>query len=148
MSKKWFISSTQRDIARRLGTSTVELLVALALLATATIGVGQLASRTKAGLRNRELSSRLNWELTNARETIGAWPLSEITVEKIEQIPISQSLQSRLADLRWEATVESIQQPAKALQVVLSLHCMMEGQSARPVALTFWVDTTEEVEAP
>ncbi len=145
---KLFNSCAPRPIARRLGTSTVELLVALALLATATIGVGQLASRTKAGLRNRELSSRLNWELTNARETIGTWPLSEITVEKIEQIPISQSLRSRLTDLRWEANVESIQQPAEALQVKLSLHCVIEEQSAQPVALTFWIDTSKELEAP
>lgn len=145
---KLFRSRMPHGGAGRWGTSVVELLVALALLGTVALGVGQLTVRTKEGLRNRELSSRLNWELKNARETIGAWPVSEITVEKIQQMPISLSLASQLEDLGWEASIEAISQPVDALQVTLTLRCRIDEQAARPVSLTFWVDASQESPAP
>ena len=121
------------------GTSTAELLVAMAILATAMVGVGQFASNTGSGLSQRELSTRIGWELANAREQIGSWKPENINVQRIENLPLSESLKHILDDLRWRAKVETLTEPARAIRVALTLHCTLHGQSARPASLVFWV---------
>ncbi len=121
------------------GTSTAELLVAMAILATAMVGVGQFASNTGSGLSQRELSTRIGWELANAREQIGSWKPENINVQQIENLPFSDSLKYNLDDLRWQAKVETLTEPARAIRVALTLHCTLHGQSAQPASLVFWV---------
>ncbi len=116
-----------------------ELIVAMAVLATAMVGVGQFASNTGRGLGQRELSSRIGWELANAREQIGSWKPENIAVERIESLPFSASLKNSLDDLRWQAQVESIVEPAHAIRVALTLHCTHHDQPAQPASLVFWV---------
>ncbi len=116
-----------------------EMIVAMAVLATAMIGVGRFASNTGRGLSQRELSSRIAWELANAREQIGSWKAEDIAVDRIENLPFSTSLENRLDDLRWQAQVETITAPAKAIRVALTLHCTLHAQPARPASLVFWV---------
>lgn len=123
------------------GTSIAELLVALAILATAMVGVGQFASNTGSGLSQRELSTRIGWELANAREQIGSWQPENINVQQIESLPFSESLNNNLDDLRWRAKVETLTEPARAIRVALTLHCTLHGQPAQPASLVFWVAT-------
>ena len=120
----------------------------MALLTVATVGVGQLMTRSSDGLRDRALSNRLDWELVNAREKIGTWELTQITSENIEQLPFSEALAAQVSKLHWEANVTRIAQPAAALQIQLSLHCTIHEQPTRPVSLTFWVEAGEEIVAP
>ncbi|MCA9157522.1 MAG: hypothetical protein KDA51_20340 [Planctomycetales bacterium] len=124
---------------RRYGTSMAEVIVAIALLGTATVAIGRFAVMTKQGLRERELGTRLSNELLNARERIGAWPLEQITAEHIEELPFSKSLAEQVDDLKWRTIVESISEPVNALRVTLKLECSLHGQTAHPQALTFWV---------
>jgi hypothetical protein len=131
------IGSDARQLRR--GTSTAEVFVAIALLGTAMVGIGQFAVTTQQGLRQRELSTRLSAELLNARERIGAWPTEKITVERIEQLPFSAALAEQVDEPQWRASVESVSQPTSALRVTLRLHCTLQGQPAAPQALTFWV---------
>lgn len=133
------------------GTSTVEVIVALAVLATAVVGIGRFASTTNRGLRERQLSSRIGWELTNAREQIGAWVPEMITPSRIENLPFSSGLSDQLQDLQWQAEVAPITAPADALQVILTLRCTFQGQTARPASLVFWVPSAShasEVASP
>ncbi len=144
------LNTEANRIARRLrrlecayyfsGTTTVELIVAMVVLATAVVGVGRFASNTGQGLRARELSSRIGWELANAREQIGSWQPASIAVDKIESLSFSESLRENLDDLRWQAEVEAVSEPAHAIRVVLTLHCRLQDQPARPASLVFWVD--------
>ncbi len=135
--------------ASRSGTSTIEILVAVALLGSAFIGVGQFMSMTKAGLRNRELSTRIAWELQNARERIGTWPLSDINRENIEQLPFSDALAEMLSEPRWQAVVTAIPEPIPTIRVTLELHCVLSGQDAQPDSLTFWIDAAPpEIDKP
>jgi hypothetical protein len=116
-----------------------ELIVAMAVLATAMVGVGQFATNTGRGLSQRELSSRIGWELANAREQIGCWKPEDIAIDRIERLPFSESLKNSLDDLRWQAHVESIAEPAHAIRVALTLHCTHHDQPAQPASLVFWV---------
>ena len=116
-----------------------EVIVAIALLGTATVAIGRFAVMTKQGLRERELGTRLSNELLNARERIGSWPLEQITAERIEGLPFSKSLAEQVDDLKWRTFVESISEPVNALRVTLKLECLLHGQTAQPQALTFWV---------
>lgn len=124
------------------GTSTVEVIVALAVLATAVVGVGRFAATTNRGLRERQLSSRIGWELTNAREQIGAWDPESVTPSRIESLPFSSGLTDELHDLQWQAEVAPLSAPAQALQVSLTLQCTFQGQTARPASLVFWLPSS------
>ncbi|MCA9131616.1 MAG: hypothetical protein KDA45_00605 [Planctomycetales bacterium] len=131
--------------------STLEVIVALTLLGTAAIGVGRFAASAADGLRARQLSSRIAWELTNARERIGSWRASEVTAERIESIPFSPTLASHLEAPRWQASVQRIEVPTPAIRVTLALHCLLEQQQATPDQLIFWMaddnDNTETGQA-
>lgn len=134
--------------AQRAGVSTVEILVATALLATAITGIGRLAHSTQQGLRDRELAARLHWEIGNAREQIGTWAADEITVARMEALPFSPALSKQLEGLRWQAKVHSISEPATALQVTLAIQCLVDSQAAQPAQLTFWVASSEPQQNP
>jgi hypothetical protein len=121
----------------------VEVLVAVALLAAAVVGVGRFMTAANAGLRNRELSARMEWELVNARERIGSWQPADVAKQNIERLPFSEALTRSLEEPRWEAEVTRIEQPARAIQVTLQLHCVLAGQPAVPERLTFWLATEE-----
>ncbi len=116
----------------------------MVLLAAAAVGVGRFVQSVRDGLLDRELSTRLAWEISNARQRIGSWDPADVTQQRIEQIPISKALRSRLNQPRWRATVEAIDEPAQALRVTLGLRCQIQGQAAEPEVLTFWVDASEE----
>lgn len=116
-----------------------EVIVAIALLGTATVAVGRFAVMTKQGLREQELGARLSAELLNARQRIGSWPQEQLTAEHIEELPFSAALAEQVDDLKWRALVEPITEPASALRVTLRLECSLHGQTAQPQALTFWV---------
>jgi predicted lysophospholipase L1 biosynthesis ABC-type transport system permease subunit len=128
---------------RRAGVSTVEVLVAIALLTAAVVAVGRFAVSANSGLRHRELSARLDWELVNARERIGSWNLAEVTKQRIESLPFSDALAPTFANPRWVAEVKQIEQPARAIQVTLQMHCLFAGQPAIPEKLTFWLAVEE-----
>ena len=124
---------------RKYGLTTTEVLVSIAVLGAAVTGVGKFASTMQQGLRDRELSARIGWEVLNAREEIGSWNFAEITAERIEAMPVSDVLHRDILDARWEAQVEIIEQPVAATQVTLALAGNYRGQAARPQRLTFWV---------
>jgi hypothetical protein len=121
-------------------------MVAMVILAIAATAVGRFVVSVQKGLRDRELSARIDWELTNARERIGSWPISEVRQEKIEALPISSFLQASLDQPGWRAEVKSISQPIDARQVTLQLQCVWQGQRATPACLTFWVVDEERQE--
>ncbi|MCC7337984.1 MAG: hypothetical protein IT422_23080 [Pirellulaceae bacterium] len=116
-----------------------EVIVAIALLGTATVAIGRFAVTTKQGLRERELATRLSNELLNARERIGSWPQEQLAAEHIEAIPFSKSLTEQVDDLKWRAIVDPVAEPVSALRVTLKLECSLHGQTAQPQTLTFWV---------
>lgn len=124
----------------------LELLVAMALLATATVGIGKFISATTEGLQARELSARIGWELDNARERIGAWADSELTEQQIENLPFSEALTGQLDNLHWSATVTPTAQPAQTKRVHLTIECQLFDQTARPDSLTFWVASVDAAE--
>lgn len=128
----------------RAATTTAELIVAMVVLSAAVGGVGRLASSVTSGLRERELSARIGWEIVNAREQIGSWTPGEITSQRIAALPISEALTSQLSHCRWESSVSVIERPARAIRVNLALVCEYQGQQASPQRLTFWVDKGPE----
>lgn len=130
----------QPDFHRRCrGTSIAEVIVAIALLGTATAAIGRFAVMTKQGLHQRELGTRLSAELLNARERIGSWQPEQLTGQHIEELPFSAELVEQIDDLKWRAIVEPVEEPVRALRVTLKLECSLHGQTAQPQAITFWV---------
>jgi len=117
----------------------MEVLVAIALLAAATTMVGAFVHQVKAGLRDRELSTRCDWELMNARERIGSWPVEQITQQQIQQISISESLTASIANAHLSAAIQKIENPVPAIQVTLAIEGELNDQTIQPSVLTFWV---------
>ncbi len=137
-----------RRSERRTATSTLELVIAFGLLVLAASMVGRFVSQVKRGLKERELSARIEWELINDRELIGSWSPDQITRERIEQIPLSKSLANRLTTGRLVAQVSHIEEPIAAEQVTLAIACERGGQTMEPAVLTFWIPSksVEETE--
>ena len=128
---------------RRMATSSLEIVVAFALLVVAVTLVGRFVSQVKHGLRDRELSARTEWELLNARERIGSWSTEQITRERIEQLPLSKSLTDRFTSVSFVAQVQHVDQPIEAEQVTLAIAGELDGQKIEPAVLTFWVAVEE-----
>ncbi len=131
----------------RRATTIMETLVATAILTTAMIGVGRFRSSTTQGLHDQELNARLSWELSNARERIGAWPVEEITTEHIESLPFSVALKDLIEEPAWRASVAPIDDPIEGLQVTLKLQCKLYEQTVQPKQLTFWVAKPSQSDA-
>ena len=123
----------------RIATSTMEVVVAIALLAAATTMVGGFVHQVKAGLRDRELSTRCDWELMNARERIGSWPVEQITLQQIQQIPLSESLTAHIANAHLSASIQKIERPQSATQITIAIEGELNEQTIQPSVLTFWV---------
>ena len=117
----------------------MEVLVAISLLAAATTLVGGFTHQVRSGLRERELSTRCDWELMNARERIGSWPAEKITLEQIQQIPLSDSLTARANNVHLTAAIRNVEKPLPATQITLAIECDLNGQTVQPSILTFWV---------
>ncbi len=130
---------SESNYTLRTATSTAEVIIAVALLAIAASLVGRFVSQVRSGLRDRELSARVGWELQNARERIGSWSTDEITKERIAQLPVSKAVASKLENARLNATVLRIDSPVVATQVTLGLRGELNGQAVQPAVLTFWV---------
>jgi hypothetical protein len=129
----------QQNPTTRTAATTVEMLVAISLLVFAVTAMGRFVVQVNHGLRDRELSARIDLELMNARERIGSWPIERITSSEIGQLRVSEPLANGLADARFVAAVAEIDQPVRATQVTLALQCTLNSQLAQPAVLTFWV---------
>lgn len=129
----------------RRAATTIELVAAIAILAACSSIVLGFVSQVRQGLRDREIAARLDWELMNVREEIASWEASSITVEKIQQLTVSQALRDSLDDCQWIANVEIMEQPIPAKQITLALNVTLRGQPAQPAILTFWVPTQTTV---
>ncbi|MEZ6133337.1 MAG: hypothetical protein R3C53_00365 [Pirellulaceae bacterium] len=127
-------------VARRPAFSTVEVTVAIILLALTAGTLGRFVASVRHGLRERELSCYLGWEIENARARISTWELADVSVENIARMPFSPAIVERLPDARWTSTIETITEPIAAIQVTLQLQCTLHGQAAEPARLTFWID--------
>ncbi len=137
-------SPTTLKIRRRRATSTMEMVVAIALLAATATMVGKFVHQVKLGLRDRELSARFDWELMNAHERIGSWPLERITLEEIQQISLPKALTEHVANARLTASIQKIEKPLPATQITLAIECERYGQTIQPSVLTFWVPSSAE----
>ncbi len=123
----------------RAATSTLEVVIAVGLLAAAAWSVGQFVHQVHTGLKERELSTRCDLELMNARERIGSWPVERLTLDQIQQLPLSESLRNQMTDAHLTATIQPIEAPRPATQVTLAIECNHKGQTIQPSVLTFWV---------
>lgn len=132
----------------RRAMSVTETVVAVLVLGVASGLVLRFAVQIKEGLQQRELSSRLTWELLNAREQIGSWSVKELTESRIAELPFSDDLSMQVSDLRWEVELSEIDSPVDAKQVDLSLCCRYGGQEIKPRQLTFWVLAKPEQSTP
>ena len=148
----------KKHIQRVRGYTIAETVVALAILGFVLTGIGQFASYVNTGIDDLRLSKQIRWEIENARELIGSWPIERVTTENIDQLPISARLSEELSDAKWKssvapssfslsassssssvnnADVSPVTVPAKT--VTLQLQAQYKGQSISPVELTFWV---------
>lgn len=146
-----------KHIQRVRGYTIAETVVALAILGFVITGIGQFASYINSGIDDLRLSKQIRWEIENARELIGTWPVERVTTENIDQLPISVRLSEELSDAKWKSSVAPVSfsllqssssssgsnnadgttVPAKT--VTLQLQAQYKGQSISPVELTFWV---------
>lgn len=129
------LTSTQN----RMGITTTEIVVALVLLSVCVTAVGQFVGYSRRALDQNELNTRIGWELTSARETIGSWEPSQINVETIRSLPISDAISRVLINPQWQAELHPVNSPFPATRITLSLTGTIKDQLATPAELTFWV---------
>lgn len=140
---------SNRTTQYRKGFSTIETLVALALLGMLMLLVGKFATHVRGGLEQRRLAKVLQWELENGREIVGSWPVDQISQERIAHLPFSALVQSELDDLEWYSEVRAapLELPnhqtndmsVPALQIRLGLRGTYQEQQLRSNELSFWV---------
>lgn len=129
----------------RRALTTAETMIAMTLMGVAAASVGTFVSHVSQGLKDRELSARIGWEISNLRETIGSWNVAEITLERIQSVELSPAIRDQLDQPRWEVAVEDVQlgpdsqRRLDAIQISLTLAGIYRGQTVRPEHLTFWV---------
>ncbi|MFN3192409.1 MAG: hypothetical protein ACE361_17995 [Aureliella sp.] len=102
---------------------------------------------TRRGLIDRELSARIDWEIVNLRERVGAWEPKSITEDAIEDVPVSKELSARFEESKFTAQIEEVNNPLSAKQVTLIFQCTYQGQEIQPAELTFWVERKSQVES-
>lgn len=134
------IRSMNRLVGRsRRATTSLETVVAIALLGVAVSALGNMLGRIQHGLNDRELATRVSWEIDNARERIGSWAVDQITPDRIEELPISEALQDRVENLKWQSEVTPITDPIQGVRVRIDLTFDYRGQAVAPNGRTFWV---------
>ena len=141
-SRKTHLAQTvmrRRFRDRNAAFSIGELVVSLTLLTVALIGVGRFVRTVHSGLKQRELSQLIGWEIANARDSISTWKPEAISVERINALPISKALSSRLDSVHWHAVVDPVTQPVDALRITLTLQCVFHEQASEPDRLVFWL---------
>ena len=137
-------SKNARPQPQRIGSNTLEVTVALVLLGLTATAVGKFVSQVHVGLRQRQLSQQIGWELENIREQVATWKSDSITAERIENLPIAPALAEQLENPRWHAIVSTIDQPLPVKQVSLSFEYVYLSQSSSPAGLTFWIPLTSD----
>lgn len=130
---------TQIGNTNRMAVTSMETLVAIIVLSIAAMAVSQFVVTVHSGLQDQELSQRIGWEIENARELIGSWPVEKITQERIEQLPFANGLSENLVQARWVARVKQVEEPMPATRVTLGIECQYQGQVAMPQEMTFWI---------
>ena len=123
----------------RHGITTAEVLVSIALLTLGILLVGKFSGVMGTSLRDQEFRALVNWELQNVRERVQSWDFQYVSVENIEQLPVSESLRQRVEGARWVARLKMIAEPISAKQVDLHLVGEVRGQRVEPVQHMFWV---------
>ena len=134
----------RRPPARNAAFGFGEIIVSLALLTAALVGIGRFVHTVQAGLKERELSHLIGWEIANVRDTISTWKLEDISVERIESLPIPKVLSARVGSAHWRAIVDPVEQPVHGLRVTLAFKCVLHEQESEPEQLVFWIATHGE----
>ncbi len=135
---------------RSLGYSTMETVIAALLLGVILVSIGKFSNMVRGGIYDRQLAMQIEWEIENARETIGSWQIDSVTAAEVEQLPISDELRSHLENPYWQCVVTELQLPAVNQQkaevaaivgksIQLQLRANYLGQSIKPVERTFFV---------
>lgn len=131
---------------RRSGIAILEMLTAVLLLSIAAVGYSRFVVSMNSGLKNLELSSRLSWEIANAREKIRGWSDEKLTEQEIEQLPISEYLTEEIEQLRWQVTIQTVAKPTPTKEIDLQLVGVYQGQRSELQRLVFWVSADRETE--
>ncbi len=135
--------------SRRGGVSSAEAIVATVVLSIAIACVGRFAAGVNRGLHEREVATRIGWQVQNARAKIAAWSYDEISPKNIKRrLTISRSLTEKLQTPSWQATVTLVNEPIPAKRVELSLTCTYNEQRSTPSTLTFWVPKPKRESEP
>ena len=132
---------------RNAAFSIGELVVSLTLLTVALIGVGRFVRTVQSGLKERELSQLIGWEIANARDTISTWEPEAVSTERIAALPISKALSTRLDSVHWHAVVDAVTRPVDALRITLTLQCILHEQDSAPERIVFWIPVQGEGDA-
>lgn len=127
------------------GATVVEAIVAMtvALAVLATVGqllglaIGQRRAATQRAVAVREAG--------NLMEELMAWPWAEITPDKLEQVPLSESCRQILPGARLQLKASAEGEPAAAQRISIRIDWQdTAGQRGEPVRLAAWRYPDEE----
>ncbi|RMF39065.1 MAG: type II secretion system protein [Planctomycetota bacterium] len=124
----------------RGGYTLLEVLASLTLLSVATVLVGTAGPRLRSNLEQEELHRRIGWAQGNLQQQVLGWDPATISEQRIATITPDNGLDRFIADARWNAEVQRIDQPVRALQVTVALTGQYRGQSIRSRSFTFWIE--------
>jgi hypothetical protein len=135
-NKKSFVA---RDCRSRWGTTTMEVIVGCALMATALLTTSIYRTRIVASSHDLRAATLARAEVINARELIGSWPADAITETRITELSLREDLRRALPESNWIANVATVDEPIIGKRVFIDLQWTSFGQTHSTSGITFWV---------
>jgi hypothetical protein len=121
------------------GSTLIETAIAMVVLSTAVVLVGQTVSLV--ALQRRQIEQR-DWaagEAANLMERAYLLPWEQLTTERLGPLQPSDSCRERLRDVDVRMTVRTTEGEANGRQITIQLDWLSPGgQRVAPLRLTAW----------
>lgn len=129
----------------RRGSMLLETTVAIIILAAAIVAVAHTVAVVSVQRQSAERQALATEEAANLMERIYAWPVDEITAEKVAKLKLSPICRERLPEATLEVAVESTSGDPPARRIAVEIEWTEHGGvRGRPVRLTAWKHLRKE----
>ena len=127
----------------------MEVLVGCGILVAAALTTSMFHARTQASARAVRLAAQARSAVLNAREELGSWPASELSLDRIEQLTIPDELSEALPEARWIINLQQVDEPIQGKRVFIDLQWRGSGGQLQSTSgITFWVSEPVSEPAP
>jgi hypothetical protein len=119
----------------------MEVLVSCGIMAAAALTTSMFHARTQASAHAVRLAAQARSAVINAREELGSWPPAELSIDRIEQLPIPDEQSDALPEAHWNIDIQEVDEPIHGKRIFIDLEWRGGGgQRQSTSGITFWVN--------